>query len=111
MSAHTYDKIASRLAALGVALADHIESDLSIGRNTLQGIKFTPSVHHVTKKPTILTALRWATDACGQPAFAEEGVEPNHWALKASFGETIGTGFREIWRPRLTNLPLRWREG
>ena len=25
--------------------------------------------------------------------------DPNHWALKASFGATIGTGFREQWQP------------
>ena len=24
--------------------------------------------------------------------------DPNHWALKASFGATIGVGFRELWR-------------
>lgn len=106
-----FDKIASRLAAVGVRLADHIASDLSSGRDTLQGIKFTPKLHPVTKKPTILAALKRATDACGQPAFAVEDLDPSHWALKASFGETIGTGFREIWRPRLTNRPLHWREG
>jgi hypothetical protein len=24
--------------------------------------------------------------------------DPGHWALKASFGKTIGTGWREVWR-------------
>src|SRR5438045_8727668 len=25
--------------------------------------------------------------------------DPKHWALKASFGATVGEGFREQWRP------------
>src|SRR5207248_6730348 len=31
--------------------------------------------------------------------------DPQHWALKASFGATIGEGFREQWRPPPQSQP------
>lgn len=110
----TYEKIASRLARLNppVKIGEHlVESSLVAKDNTLDGINFEPTIDRKTNKPTLLAALRAAKDTLGKPAFAESGIDPAHWALEASYGETLGIGFREIWRLRLSNRPLRWNEG
>src|SRR5262249_25425567 len=46
--------------------------------------------------------------ATGKRAFAGPSPEDtSHWALRASFAATKGTGFREIWRfPKLSDRPL-----
>ena len=30
--------------------------------------------------------------------------DPSHWALKASFGKTVGTGWREPWRDAVKSV-------
>lgn len=111
----TYQKIAARLARLNPAIkiSDYlIESSLVAGSDTLEGINFEPKLNPKAKPPTLLSALKQAKDAIGQPAFAiGSKLDSSHWALQLSFRETKGTGFREIWRLRLTDRPLRWSEG
>jgi hypothetical protein len=110
----TYEKIEARLANLDVKLADHIDpvSSLVAHERTLDGINFTPKKDPKTKKPSFLEALRRARDTVGQPAFAEGSkFDHEHWALQLSYKATEGRGFREIWRLRLTDRPLRWTEG
>jgi len=109
----TYLKIASRLASLtpAVQIEKYIDSDLTVGRNTLQGVSFVPK-----NREGLLRALRNTKDADGLPVFAEGSKQdkahwdnrgdPNDWALRKSFSKTHGIGFREIWRPRLSRRPL-----
>ncbi len=63
-----YVKIASRLASFtpGIRIGEHIDTNLQVGRTTLDGISFK------AKNPGLLrTALRNAKDVNGEPAFAE----------------------------------------
>lgn len=101
----SYRKIANRLSGFRppIFIDDHIGSDLEAGATTLGGITFTAK-----DSERLLTALRDARDWSGQKAFAEGSKEDTkHWALSLSFAATEGIGFREIWRPRLSERPLR----
>ncbi len=109
----TYLTIAKRLATLNppIVIANYIGSNLVAGRNTLHGISFVTNDQN-----KLLHALRIAKDDRGNQAFAEGSKadpqhwnnqgDPNNWALRKSFSETHGIGFREIWRPRLSTRPL-----
>jgi hypothetical protein len=101
----TYDTIAARLAVLTppIALKDHIAqsekqgktqfSTLAAKDSTLDGLNF------IAANPAKLVgALERATDQWGERALASVKEAPDHWALKASFGKTVGTGWRELWR-------------
>ena len=69
-------------------------SSLVVHEDTLDGIYFR------TDSPKKLAgALDRAKDHKGKQAFASMKVDPDHWALRKSFGKTVGTGWREIWRP------------
>src|ERR1700694_5952991 len=74
-----------------------------VGSTTLCGITFVP-----TNWCDIVTNLRIAKTLDGQKAFAEgkSPEKPSHWALDLSMANTIGKGFREIWRPKLSDRPL-----
>jgi hypothetical protein len=108
-----YQTISKRLAGFNpsIIIGDHIGSDLFAGRNTLGGISFVTGDQN-----KLLHALRNAKDNGGYKAFAEGSKEdpqhwnnqgdPNNWALRLSFAQTHGIGFREIWRPRLSERPL-----
>src|SRR4051794_12944199 len=53
-----------------------------------------------------------AKDLSGEKAFAEGSMhDPRHWALRLSFTATHGIGFREIWRPHLSDRPLSIADG
>ena len=69
---------------------------------TLDGIEFKPR-----SSPSLQSALRLAQSSTGEPAFAHLEAEQAHWAWRASFAETIGTGFREVQRLKLSDRPLR----
>jgi len=61
--------------------------------STLDGIDF------IAVNPRALSdAYARAKDSSGQTALASMREDPDHWALKASFKATFGTGFREVWR-------------
>lgn len=105
----TYRDIANRLANFspGIDIEKHIYNDiLEVGRDTLEGISFK------AKNPERLKyALRNIRDVHGEPAFAEGSKEDmSHWALAKSFSKTHGTGFREIWRPKLDERPLSYAD-
>ena len=108
----TYRAIAARLAALAppVFIERHIAqseqqgktgfSTLETHESTLDGINFK------AENPALLAeAFRCAKDKWGAPALASMKENPGHWALKASFGKTIGTGWREVWREAPYNSP------
>jgi hypothetical protein len=108
----TYRAIAARLAALHppVFIERHIAqseqqgktgfSTLEAHESTLDGINFK------AENPKLLAeAFNRATDQWGEPALASMKENPDHWALKASFGKTIGTGWREVWREALYDSP------
>jgi hypothetical protein len=90
--------IRNQLKQYGVAAAN----------TTLDGITLIPN----TRKPNdwmgLLTDLRIARTLAGEQAFAEgkSPSAPAHWALDGSMAQTIGKGFREIWRPKLSDRPL-----
>lgn len=105
----TYNTIAERLAALNpkILIKEHIAqrerqkagqpkdifSTLEAFDSTLDGIDF------VAKEPTKLArALDAAKDEWGDKALTSMKEDPDHWALKLSFGKTVGTGWREVWR-------------
>jgi hypothetical protein len=68
-------------------------SSLESHESTLDGINFK------AENPTLLAdAFECARDKWGASALTSMKEDPGHWALKASFGKTIGTGFRETWR-------------
>jgi len=85
--------IRDQLKAYGVAAAN----------TTLDGITLIPS-----DWMGLLTTLRTARTLDGEQAFPEgkSPERPAHWALDLSMVQTIGKGFREIWRPRLSDRPL-----
>ena len=97
----TYRKIATRLSGFSppILIEQHIASDLFAGRTTLDGVNFVAKDYD-----RLLAALRNAKDLSGEKAFAEGSMhDPRHWALRLSFTATHGIGFREIWRPRLSD--------
>jgi len=75
--------------------------------NTLDGVTFLPKDWE-----RLIDALRIAKTAEGYDAFAEgrSPEKPTHWALDLSMAATIGKGFREIWRPQLSDRPLSARD-
>jgi hypothetical protein len=99
-----YQKIARRLAALNpsINIDEHIGAKIVVGHSTLDGITFEAKDHK-----RLEDALRACKDASGGPAFAVGSKDdPSHWALRISFKATKGIGFREIWRPYLSDRPL-----
>ncbi len=101
----TYQTIAARLAALNppILIKNHIAqsgkqgktqfSTLEAKDSTLDGINF------IAADPALLVGeLERAKDKWGGRALASMREDPEHWALKASFGKTVGTGWREKWR-------------
>ncbi|MEY9229743.1 hypothetical protein ABIF68_009016 [Bradyrhizobium japonicum] len=74
---------------------------------TLDGVTFLPKDWE-----ELIKKLRIAKTTDGFDAFAE-GQSPekaSHWALDLSMAATIGKGFREIWRPKLSDRPLSTRD-
>jgi len=99
-----YQKIARRLADLNppIDIDEHIGARLKVGKSTLDGIDFEASDYK-----RLETLLREAKSSTGDPAFAVGAREdPNHWALSLSYLATKGIGFREVFRPRLSDRPL-----
>src|SRR5262249_54014936 len=102
----TYSTIAARLADLHpkIRIEEHIAqredkgmtefSTLEARDNTLDGINF-----RAVDPKKLAAEFHDAVDRWGLPALASMKENPDHWALKASFGKTIGTGWREAWRP------------
>lgn len=108
----TFDTIEARLARLNppVVIRDHVAlsrkagetqfSSLVAGDGVLDGISF------LAVDPAALErAFDIAQDKSGKKALASMKEDPGHWALKMSFGKTIGTGWREIWRPEPFRSP------
>jgi hypothetical protein len=125
----TYDAIVARCKDLipSIDITKHItQGSLKVANNTLDGITFEPVDAEDLKaelggriklpgagKSPKPGALSFDTTRAPRPADAsmismEE--DPKHWALKASFGATVGDGFREQWRappaPRPALLPV-----
>jgi hypothetical protein len=111
----TYQAIASRLdngiSNPKLILADHIAQDadeqtlksfstLEAYSSTLDGITFKAN------DPTTLErAFRQLKSSSGETLLVSMREDPDHWALKASFGKTDGIGWREPWRPNPFSLP------
>jgi hypothetical protein len=106
----TYNTIAARLATLHppIFIAQHIAerekrdpkqgkpqffSTLEAKDSTLDGIKFI-----AVNPAELVRAFERAQDQWGHRALTSMREDPEHWALKASLGATIGTGWREVWR-------------
>ena len=89
--------IRSQLEKYGVAAAT----------STLDGVTFLPKDWE-----DLVKVLRIAKTSDGFDAFAEgkSPEKPAHWALDLSMAATIGKGFREIWRPKLSDRPLSTRD-
>jgi hypothetical protein len=102
---HTYRKIATRLARLTppIQLDEEINKIFSIGTTTLEGVYFQAKDYK-----RLLEKFRAVVAPGGDKHFAEGGLQgsESHWALDLSFGATEGKGFREIWRPKLSERPL-----
>jgi hypothetical protein len=118
----TYNTIAARLATLKppIFIAEYIAgreewdpkkgtrqifSTLEAKDSTLDGIKFIAA-----DPPKLVRAFESAQDKWGHRALTSMREDPEHWALKASFGATSGTGWREVWHaapysPPATVLP------
>lgn len=114
----TYDAIVARCTNLipSIDITKHIkQGTLRVANNTLDGITFEAvdpadleaelggrmKLPGAGKSPK-LDALSFDTTRGPRPANASMTSmkeEPGHWALKASFGATVGEGFREQWRP------------
>lgn len=109
LSTDIYQTIAARLASFDPAIhiRQHIETMYEVGRTTLQGIRFkTNDVN------SLLLAFRSARNNEGMKAFAEGSkLDPKHWALRLSYNATNGVGFRELWRPQLSDRPLSLDDG
>ena len=120
----TYDAIVARCKDLipSIDITKHItQGSLKVANNTLDGITFEPVDAEDLKaelggrmklpgagKSPKPGALSFDTTRSPRPANAsmismEE--DPKHWALKASFGATVGDGFREQWRAPPTPRP------
>jgi hypothetical protein len=116
----TYDAIVARCTDLipSVDITKHIKrGTLRVANNTLDGITFEAvdpadleaelsgrmKLPGAGKSPKPGEgALSFDTTRGPRPANASMiGMreDPKHWALKASFGATVGEGFREQWRP------------
>jgi hypothetical protein len=107
-----FDTIEERLGKLNppIAIKTHIAqstkagetaySSLIAGDSTLDGITFV-----AVNASALESALDVAQDKSGKKALASMKEDPDHWALKASFGKTVGTGWREVWRPAPFNPP------
>jgi hypothetical protein len=80
---------------------------IAAATNTLDGITFLPKDWQ-----GLITALRVAKTSDGLDAFIEgtSPEKPAHWAVDLSMAATIGKGFREIWRPKLSDRPLSTRD-
>jgi hypothetical protein len=94
-----YSQIAKRLRECNppIELDDHVAKIMSIADNTLDGVNFKARDYKA-----LIDALMDAKDGAGNPVFAHATLkDPDHWALKASFLATDGTGFREVFRMRL----------
>ncbi len=111
----TYRAIAERLANLDppISIDQHIAqtktpkgnfSTLRAHDSTLDGIEFVAS-----NAKRLAGAFDIAKDASGARALVGMKEDPDHWALKASFGKTVGTGWREVWQlqalPTLAGIP------
>lgn len=116
----TYDAIVARCTDLipSVDITKHIkQGTLRVANNTLDGITFEAAdpadleaelsgrmkLPGAGKSPKPGEgALSFDTTRGPRPANASMismKEDPKHWALKASFGATVGEGFREQWRP------------
>src|SRR5262245_33899020 len=116
----TYDAIVARCTDLipSIDIKKHIKPDtLRVANNTLDGITFEAvdpadlaaelggrmKLPGAAKSATPGTdPLSFDTTRAPRPANASMismKEDPKHWALKASFGATVGDGFREQWRP------------
>jgi hypothetical protein len=116
----TYDAIAARCTDLipSVDITKHIKrGTLRVANNTLDGITFEAvdpadleaelsgrmKLPGTGKSPKPGEgALSFDTTRGPRPANASMTSmkeDPKHWALKVSFGATVGEGFREQWRP------------
>jgi hypothetical protein len=116
----TYDAIVARCTDLipPVDIARHIKrGTLRVANNTLDGITFEAvdpadleaEFSGRVKLPGAGNSPRpgagaLSFDATRAPRPANASMigmkeDPKHWALKASFGATVGEGFREQWRP------------
>ncbi len=115
---NTYDTIVRRCKGLSpsVDIAKHIKpGTLKVRSYTLDGMEFEPLDPEDLKaelggrmklpgagpSPKI-GALVFDTTRAPRPANASMismQEDPKHWALKASFGATVGEGFREQWQP------------
>ena len=101
----TYQTIASRLAALKppIRIENHIAQNEKHGKTHLSTLETKDStldgINFIAVDPKLLAQeLQAAKDQWGQKALASMKEDSDHWALKASFGKTIGTGWREVWR-------------
>jgi len=116
----TYETIVARCRDLipSVDITKHIKSGtMRVANNTLDGITFEAidpadlaaelsgrmKLPDAGKSPKPEEgALSFDTTRGPRPANASMismKEDPKHWALKASFGATIGEGFREEWQP------------
>jgi len=69
-------------------------STLLAADSTLDGVSF------IANEPKLLAKAFYSVkDSWGNVALASLQEDPDHWPLKASFGRTVGTGWRESWRP------------
>jgi hypothetical protein len=99
-----YAEIARRLKNCNppIVLDDHVAKIFRIGATTLDGVNFQARDY---KK--LIKVLKEAKDGAGMPIFAHATLEnSDHWALKASFLATDGTGFREVFRLKIGDRPL-----
>jgi hypothetical protein len=124
----TYDTIVARCKDLtpSVDITQHInfKGKLKVFDLTLDGITFEPvdaealtaELSGRMKLPPAAKLTKkegegaFAFDATRGPRTAGASMismkeDPDHWALKASFGATVGEGFREEWRPPPTPRP------
>ena len=115
----TYDAIVARCKDLipPIDLPKHIKRLVRVADSTLDGITFE-AVDPADLEAELGGRMKLpgadkmpkpgkgghSFDATRSPRPANASMtsmdeEPGHWALKASFGATIGKGFRETWRP------------
>lgn len=108
----TFETIEARLSKLNpsVVIREHIAqstkpgetqySSLVAGDGVLDGITFL-----AVNASALENAFDIAQDKAGKKALTSMKEDPDHWALKASFGKTVGTGWREVWRPEPYSAP------
>jgi hypothetical protein len=116
----TYDAIVARCKDLipSIDITKHIKpGTLRVANNTLDGITFEavdaadleaelsgriklPGAGKSPKAGTgALSFDRTRGSRSANASMISMKEDPKHWALKASFGATVGEGFREQWRP------------